>query len=1060
VAAILNIWRYVPICGLILISEPRSGDGAQPDKVDFNFHIRPLLSDRCFACHGPDANARKAKLRLDTSAGAYKALPNGAHIIQPRDPDQSEVIRRITSADPDEVMPPPDSKLALNKDEISLIRRWIAQGAEYRAHWAFIPLGKIELPKVRSRKWVRNEIDQFVLARLEQERVRPAGEATRETLIRRLSFDLTGLPPTLAEIDAFLADQSADAYEKLVDRLLASPHYGERMANEWMDLARYADTYGYQADVDRDMSPWRDWVIKAFNENLSYAEFIVWQLAGDLLPGATREQILATAFNRLHRQTNEGGSIEDEFRTEYVADRVHTMGTALLGLTLECARCHDHKYDPISQREYYQLFAYFNNIDESGLYSHFTRATPSPTLLLYGDDVAARHNALKKQITAAENALAEIRKGARDRFEQWKASEFELSIPDPVAAFAFDEVVSNRVVNSVTTNHARLVDNPTLTEGRLEHALTFSGDNSVICKNSGEFRRTDPFSFSLWLKPTEKQSRAVIFHRSRAWTDSGSRGYELVLEEGRPYFALVHFWPGNMLCVRASEELPLNQWTHVTVTYDGSSRAAGVALYRDGQAMKVEIFRDNLIKDIVHRKKWGDADANSVELTLAGRFRDSGFKNGLIDEFKVFDRCLTPLEVAALADLRGTDLQLAMDLQPGTPLFDYYLVRQDTEFQAALRNLQKWREEENTLVNDIREIMVMKELPSRRPTYLLKRGAYDAPGEPVTAATLENIFPMPSSLPPNRLGLARWMIDRRNPLTARVAVNRVWKMHFGRGLVTTLQDFGSQGQLPTHPDLLDWLAGWFIDHGWDRKALHKLIVSSATYRQSSQAPPRLAARDPDNRLLARGPKHRLDAEQIRDQALAVSGLLSCRIGGPSVKPYQPKGVWEESGTGKTYVQDKGENLYRRSLYTFWRRTAPPPSMLNFDATSREVCTAKREVTVTPLQALVLLNDPQFVEAARVLAESLMREYPNDADMRAAVGFRRLTGREATRKERAILRRLCREQLDYFKAHPDAAEKYLSEGEKPRDASLPAIPLAAMTVLANTLMNHDAFVMKR
>ena len=1090
---------YVVFGGLVSALALRSVPAAEPGKVDFNFHVRPLLSDRCFACHGPDAKARQAKLRLDVPEGAYKLLIDGTQIIKPRDPSDSEIIRRITSTDPEEIMPPPDSKLTLTKSEIALIRRWVEQGAEYKPHWAFNPVARIEVPAVKSRKSVRNEIDQFVLARLQREKLKPAAEASRETLIRRLSFDLIGLPPTVAEIDAFLADRSSGAYERLVDRLLASPHYGERMANEWMDLARYADTYGYQTDVDRDMSPWRDWVVKAFNENLSYADFILWQLAGDLLPDATREQVLATAFNRLHRQTNEGGSIEEEFRAEYVADRVHTMGTAFLGLTLECARCHDHKYDPISQRDYYRFFAFFNNIDESGLYSHFTQAIPTPALLLYDEGVEAKHKTLKEQLAAAERRRAAVREDARSRFEEWKSSESKLALPEPVAAFSFDQIVSNRFANASGTNDARALDHPELVEGFSGKAVKFSGDNSVVCKNIGKFRRTDPFSFSLRIKPVEKQARAVLFHRSRAWTDSGSRGYELVLEKGQPYFALVHFWPGNMIGVRASQEVTLDRWTQLTVTYDGSSRASGIALYRDGQRLALDVFRDHLFKDIIHRKEWGDADADSLELTLAGRFRDSGFKNGLIDEFQVFDKCLTALEVAALAKATANELfplslvrspsflsdtsksEAAQTSQPLPPadrrtsffslpeegsqeekeaLFDYYLARHDFEYRSLTRTMQKLREAESALVNDVREIMVMKELPGRRPTHLLKRGAYDAPGERVEVGTPEAISPFPAEYPRNRLGLAKWMIDRRNPLTARVVVNQVWKVHFGRGLVSTVQDFGSQGQLPTHPELLDWLAGWFMDHGWDRKALHKLIVMSATYRQSSQANPTLTARDPENRLMARGPKHRLSAEQIRDEALATSGLLQAKIGGPSVKPYQPKGVWEESGTGKSYAQDQGDKLYRRSLYTFWRRTAPPPSMLTFDAPSREVCTAKREATTTPLQALVLLNDPQFIEAARVLAERLAREHRADVDARITAGFRALLGREPQRLERRVLAQLYQEQLDYFTAQPSAAEQYLTIGEMPREKSLAAIPLAAMTVVIGTLMNHDEFVMKR
>jgi hypothetical protein len=1023
------------------------------ERVDFNFEIRPLLSDRCFKCHGPDEKSRKAKLRLDLADEAYalRDAKSGTRAIVSGKPAESELVRRVTSTDPDEQMPPPDSNLKLNAAEISLMQRWIEQGAEYKSHWSFNSIGKIKPPPVKS-DWAVNPIDQFVLAKLQREKLTPSPGANKETLIRRVSFDLIGLPPSVEEVDLFLKDTSSSAYEKVVDRLLASPAYGERMANDWLDVARYADTYGYQSDVERDMSPWRDWVIRAFNENLPYDKFITWQIAGDLLPNATDEQILATAFNRLHRQTNEGGSIEDEFRTEYVADRVHTMGTAFLGLTLECCRCHDHKYDPITQKNYYQLFAFFNNIDESGLYSHFTRATPSPSMLLYQGDAKQKHAQLKQQIGAKEKELSQIAAKANKSFDDWSKTGEKDFVPQPIAAFDFENISEGKTTSRIGTNHVRLVENPLHVEGKTGKALKFDGENSITCKDIGNFKRTDSFSFSFWLKPTERQDRAVVLHHSRAWSDSGSRGCELVLEKGRPSLALIHFWPGNAICIRASDELPMNQWTHLTLTYDGSSRAAGLKIFRDDDLMPTEIIRDNLSKDILHRAQWGDADAGNIELILGARFRDSGFKNGLIDEFQVFDKCLTPSEIKALAD-RVTQSKRE-------DLLAFYLSNHHHEFQTALADLKKLRDAENDFVNDIPEIMVMKEMPQRRQTFLLKRGAYDAPGEAVEPETPEKIFPFSSDLPRNRLGFAQWLVHKRNPLTARVAVNRIWAIHFGRGLVATPEDFGSQGQLPTHPELLDWLANKFIESDWNVKSLHKLIVMSATYRQSSAAPSSLVAADPDNRFLARGPKHRLPAEQIRDEALAVSGLLVEKIGGPSVKPYQPAGLWEESGTGKSYVQDHGEHLYRRSLYTFWRRTAPPPSMLTFDATSREVCTARRQTTATPLQSLTLLNDPQFIEAARVLAEKILRDANENLDVAIEAAFQSVLCRKPKNREREISQQLYHEQLQIFSKDPAAAEKYLAIGEHPRDKAFASEKLAAAAVLISTLMNHDEFVMKR
>lgn len=1041
------------LLGLVLCL-PAWAQPHSPGKVDFNFDIRPILSDRCFFCHGPDEKSRKAKLRLDERDGLFAPRKDGTLVVKPGHPDQSSLIQRIFTADPDDVMPPPDSHLDLSAAEKDLFRRWVQEGAEWKDHWAFNPVKAVEPPAVKEIGAVQNPIDRFVVAKLETLGLRPSPPADRARLLRRLSFDLTGLPPALTDIEAFVSDTSPMAYEQAVDRLLASPAYGERQANDWLDVARYADTYGYQADVERDLSPWRDWVIRAFNENLPYDQFITWQLAGDLLPNATDEQILATAFNRLHRQTNEGGSIDEEFRQEYVADRVHTMGTAFLALTLECSRCHDHKYDPVSQRDYYSLAAFFNNIDESGLYSHFTTATPTPTLLRWEGDAKARHADLVRQIAATEQALTAERDKARSRFDAWRQAE-PARLPasaQPIAWYSFDSVTNNRTADSVSTNVASLSDNPESVNGRSGNALRFSGDNSVTIAGAGQFKRTEPFSLNVWVQPTERQARAVVLHFSRAWSDSGSRGYELVLDEGRPFFGLIHFWPGNALAVRARDPLPTNAWTQLTVTYDGSSRANGVRLYRNGEPVEVEVIRDRLTRDILHRAEWGDADAGGIRLTLAGRFRDNGFRNGLLDELQVFDTCLTPAEVRHWT---GRTPQAPDDAQ-----YETYLARVDQPYRDLQRELARLRNAENDLVNATREIMVMQEMEGRRPTFVLKRGAYDAPGDPVEPNAPERILPFRPDWPRNRLGFARWVTSPDNPLTARVAVNRAWKQHFGRGLVSTLNDFGAQGQLPTHPELLDWLTGEFIRSGWNLKALHKLIVLSATYRQSSEAPADLVARDPENRLLARGPKHRLSAEQIRDQALAASGLLNPTLGGPSVKPYQPVGVWEEAGTGKTYVQDHGDKLYRRSLYTFWRRTAPPPSMLSFDAVTREVCTANREITATPLQSLVLMNDPQFIEASRVLAEGLLKLPDTSLADRLGRAFQKVTGRAPLPREQEILQQLYREQRDHFASQPEAAAQLIKTGERPVDASLPPVELAATTMVVSTLMNHDEFVMKR
>ena len=1029
-----------------------------PARVDFNYHIKPLLSDRCFFCHGPDEKGRKGKLRLDTKEGALKALEGGMAVIKPGDTTHSELLRRVTSTDPEEVMPPPKSNLSLSADEIALLKRWIEQGAEWKKHWAFIPVGNVPVPETMNRKWPRSEIDRFVLAKLEGEKLKPAPEATKERLLRRVSLDLTGLPPTPAEVDAFLADKSPDAYEKVVNRLLASPAYGERMAVEWLDVARYADTYGYQADRINHLWPWRDWVIKSFNRNIRINQFIIEQLAGDLLPDATQDQKVATAFNRLHRQTNEGGSVNEEFRVEYNSDRVHTLGGAFLGLTMECSRCHDHKYDPISQKDYYRLFAFFNSTDESGLYSHFTDAIPTPTTPLYKEGEEQKHRALKQAVAAKEKELEKYQDSAKPAFEKWLASKPTPELKGLIGYYSFDKPTNNTSPNLAATNfHAKLSEGPKSVTGRVGKALQFSGENSVTIDKFADFKRTDPFSFSLWINPAEELPEIVVLHHQQAGSDSGYQGYQFVLEDGHASFGLIHFWPGNAIKVRTHDKLPLNAWTHVGVTYDGSSRAAGLKLFINGQPAATEVEKDKLFKEF----------ANGQPLALAARFRSRGFKDGMIDELKVFNRSLTPFEMrrssrrepAQINEASGEDQSRLTSAATRDELFDYYLATIDEGYAKHLADLKKLRDDENNFINRVPEIMGMGDLPTPRPTYVLKRGEYDKRAETVERDTPANILPMDPKLPRNRLGLAQWFVDRQNPLTARVLVNRYWQLFFGRGLVVTAEDFGSQGALPTHPELLDWLAMHFMETGWDLKALCKLIVTSATYRQSSETTPELLARDVDNKLLARGPKTRLTAEMLRDQALAASGLLVQKLGGPSVKPYQPEGIWEDTA-GSKYEPDKGENLYRRSLYTFWKRTAPHPMMTTFDASERNTCVVRRQPTSTPLQALVLLNDPQVLEAARRIGEQVLNDHPGEPREQVTETFRLLTGRKPTAKELRVLQKLRDEQFALFRADKVSAEASLKIGESAIDPKLDRAELAAAAAVASAVMNFDEAILKR
>ncbi len=1099
---------------------------AAASTVDFSREVRPILSDKCFHCHGPDETGRKAKLRLDTREGATRER-NGITPILPGKSAHSDALLRITSDDPEEMMPPPDSKLPrLTPAEIATLTRWIDQGAPYQNHWAFEPLPSASgaQPSTPSAKGSGVPLDRFVTAGLASKKLSLQPAADTATLIRRLTFDLTGLPPTPAEVTAFTrasTENPATALNSLVDRLLASPRYGERMAADWLDVARYADSYGFQVDRERDMWPWRDWVIKSFNQNLPWDKFVTAQLAGDLLPNATDDQILATAFNRLHPQESEGGSIEEEYRINYVNDRVTTFGTAFLGLTLECARCHDHKFDPIPQKDFYALAAFFQNIDEAGLYSFFTQSAPSPAMWLPDAAHREKYSAASLAVKSAESALAALRPTRGAAYTEWLTAPATPTAPailrDELARFTFDtrdttplppkpapaaakkkaasppaqepsspEATTAAPVAPVaratpiapaaptapvtppanpvpseekSADLARFADSlhpeayattpkenlsvPGRTGAATDQALRLSGDHAVQTK-LGNFHRHDPFTFSLWIQTPDFKERAVILHRSRAWTDAGSRGYELLIEEGRAKWSLIHFWPGDAISIRAVDPLPLNTWVHVAVSHDGSGRATGLYLYVDGRPVRTEIIRDHLTKDITG----GGGDS----IALGERFRDRGFKGGLVDDLRIFARDLTPFEVTTLFTSDTPPSQAPPSAPP--PDFDTYLANHDEPYRAALAALTAARAAQTKLADEAKEIMVMRELSTPKTAYILKRGEYDQRGAAVRADTPSALPPFPADQPRNRLGLARWLTDPRHPLLARVTVNRFWQSLFGRGLVKTADDFGSQGDRPDYPEVLDWLAGEFIRSGWDVKALLKTIVLSQTYQQRSFATPEIMAEDPENTWLARGPRHRLPAEMIRDAALATSGLLVEQVGGPPVYTYDIPESFKPAPAGK------GADLYRRSVYTFWRRTGPAPMLEAFDVPKRVVCVARRDTTNTSLQALVLLNGPQFVEAARVLAEKLYCELGGQRDALTTTAFQQLLSRAPDATEQRILARLYDEQLAWFTAHPASATAHLALGATPPDPKLPAPAIAAAATLINTLMNHDGFVVKR
>lgn len=983
-------------------------------KLQFNRDVRPILSDKCFHCHGPDSKKREGDLRLDERAAAVKE----GHIA-PGQPEKSLILKRIQSHDPDDMMPPPESKLgSLSPAEIKTLTQWIQEGAEYEAHWSFISL-KADAAK-------NTGIDKIVEAALSEHGLKLQLEAEASALLRRLSFDLTGLPPTAADVLAF----SKERYEQTVDQLLASPQYGERMAVDWLDSARYADSYGFQVDRDRDVWAWRDWVVKAFNENLPYDKFITWQLAGDMLPNPTDEQVLATAFNRLHQQESEGGSVEEEYRVEYVADRVQTVATAFLGLTFECSRCHDHKYDPITQKEYYGLFSMLQNIDEAGLYSYFTPSPPTPAMALMDQSAKETLALMQEQLKALEVMRTEP--GMR----QTNDLKLEATLDHPIAHFTFDELKGNKLADRLHPAAPPQVADPKaaptpkrvaktalppgpeavlkgenkLVPGKLGKAIQFTGDDSVDTP-LGNFKRQDPFSLSLWIQTPDVKERAVVLHRSQAWTDAASRGYELLIEEGKLKWSLIHFWPGNAISIRSQTNLPLKQWVHVVVTYDGSSSAKGLKIFMDDQLASVDVIKDALTKTI--------AGGGHDNLSLGERMRDRGFKAGLIDDLRLYDRDVSETLGQKLAE----DLKTVR-----SRLYDH----QDAQ----------------------KEIMVMRELPKPKKAYLLTRGEYDKRTEEVGPVTPAFLSPFPQGAPMNRLGYSQWLTAPNHPLTARVTVNRLWQSLFGRGLVKTAEDFGSQGEKPLYPELIDYLAMKFIQSGWNVKALVKEMVMSRVYRQQSIAEAKIMADDPENQWLARGPRFRLSAEMIRDNALAASGLLKLTMGGPPVYPYEMKEAFKPVEPGA------GDAVYRRSLYTHWRRTSPPPAMVAFDAPRRAVCASKRERTDSPLQALILLNGIQYVEAARVLGETIHQEANGNLAKMIEFGFLRCLSRQPDAREKQICTQLYQEQLAHFKAVPQEAEELLKVGAAKRNAQLPMPEAAAATVLAQALLNHDACVVKR
>ena len=1065
---LINLALVFSGCGWSAPEEVELALAQTPDIIDFNYHVKPILSDKCFACHGPDTDNQKSDLRLDIAESALSAHGESNTVaIVPGRPASSDLIKRILSDNPSDQMPPPESNLSLTTKEIAILAKWIEQGAEYKPHWSFIKPNKPELPLIKDNNWANNELDYFILDRLKKEKLNPSERASKETLIRRLSFDLIGLPPSLEQIESFKKDTSDDAYEKLVDRLLQSPAYGERMAADWMDVARYAESDGYLDDKHRDFSAYRDWVIKAFNENMSYKEFSSLQLAGDLIPEPTKESILATAFNRLHKRNSEAGIIFEEYRVEYVADRVLSVGKAFMGLSMECARCHDHKYDPISQKNYYEMSAFFNSTNEFGSAVYGPGQVPGPSLLLTDSEADKVLAYIDSDINSAEKKLYSPKSSEPEGFKKWSAnpsvirSSIENNYSKSLTAYyPFDSFVEkgnkkyvspNRVVGSGPA----VINEPNIKKAAKNNGIFLNDFTSIsLPEKVGWFDQTDPFSISLSVFPDTQYDDAALFYHCEDLR-LGLKGYSMFLENNRPKFIMAFSWPTNAIQIKAKEEIPVKEWTNIAVTYDGLGKANGLHMYLNGKEIPVEVEIDHLYKSILFKPDLHTYGFNGFGMGIRNHMKT--FINGGIDELKIHNAELSALEVSYGYDSNTLSeiINNSSSTRNWSLLKSHYSLRENNGLEKVKENIRELNRKKNKVIDTIPEIMVMGDLPEPRPTYVLDRGVYDSHGTEVYPDVPEVVLPFSDSLPKNRLGLVKWLFDENNPLTARVYVNRLWQMHFGTGLVSSSDDFGNQGNLPSHPKLLDWLAVKFIESGWDIKAMNKLIVMSATYQQSSVLTPELLERDKENALLARGPSFRMSAEMVRDNALAISGLLSPKIGGPSVYPYQPDGLWDEISNKPwryKYLQQPGEGLYRRSLYTIWKRTSGPPSMLIFDVGERGVCTVKRRQTSTPLQALVLLNDPQYLEASRVVAENLIENYSGDVDAQLQKAFVMCTGRNPNDSELGVLSKFHKEELERFSKTKEDAIGYTNIGSSEVRAGIDPVKLAALATVVNGVMN--------
>ena len=998
--------------------------------VDFQRQIRPLLSDNCFQCHGPDSDTRMAGLRLDRKESALA-------VIVPGKAAESRLYQRITAPTAARRMPPERSHKSLTAAQIALLKTWIEEGAPWQEHWAFRAPVKAALPPVHNAAWSRTSVDRFVLARLEAKGLGPAPAADNRTLIRRVALDLTGLPPTPAEIEAFLKDPSPNAYEHMIDRYLASPHYGEQRARYWLDAARYGDTHGIHVDNYREIWPYRDWVIQAFNANKSFDRFTIEQLAGDMLANSTLDQRIATGFMRCGVSTNEAGIIEDEYAEIYAKDRADTVGAVWLGLTVGCATCHDHKFDPITQKDFYSLGAFFRNTTQKVMDDN--APDPPPVVAVPRPEDRAEWEKISGRLGAVRGEMAEATRSAEGAFEKWLALRAGQTTKNDGLPYGGKGVLPGAELFAAD----------------LPAPLHFTKNEGVPIAKAPKLDAGKPFTVSVsFFFPKAEQSYVIAEHnnpkdKNRGWIiDVGARviGMRLTGDGGRN------------IEIRAAhlQQLQQGTWNHLAISYDGSRHQSGLTLFLNGRTVPTQ-GRGNQNVELA-----GDIGADTP--LVLGR----SLAEGSISDFRIFNRTVSEAEAGLLSQWPAIQVALTQKTDQLNPsgraaLRTWFLLNEYEPYRKLAREQNDLDLQARSMARRGSVSLVMEEKQDSKPfAYVLYRGAYDQKRDRVDAATPTILPPMISSMPRNRLGFAEWLFTEDHPLTARVTVNRMWQEIFGAGLVKTADDFGSQGEPPSHPELLDWLAVDFREHGWDVKRFYKQVLLSAAYRQSAQVTPDKLAKDPENRLLSRGPRFRLDGELVRDYALAASGLLSPQIGGASVKPYQPEGVWEAvamiGSNTRFYAEDKGDGLYRRSMYTFWKRSAPPASMDIFNAPTRENCTVRRERTDTPLQALVTMNDVQFVEAARELAEHGMQ---SSADFDGRLDFlsTRLMARSFSAKERAVARRSFEQYRGYYEAHAADAVKLLNEGARKPDPALPAADYAAMTMLANQMLNLDEVLNK-